>query len=103
MQDLITNGLLLPIKMILMSLLATLSRIFYQKEKVTPSLVFARVIMSTFILWIAFTVCKDYFGMGEDTSLVIGGSLAFAFREVMDIFLFIMRNPSKIKESIKNL
>lgn len=85
-----------PVKLAAMSILATLSRIFYQKEDLTLNLFFARITMSTFVLWVAFTMLTSItietqyisFPLDEDPAIVVAGALAFSFREVMDIMLF---------------
>jgi hypothetical protein len=54
--------------------------------------------MSTFIIWVAFVACREFFNLSEDASLIIAGVLAFAFREVLDLLLAVMKNPAKIKD-----
>lgn len=92
--------LITPLKLIVMAIIATFARMFHDQEKLTPRGTFARILMSTFILWVAFTTFKDYFGLTEDLSIVFAGALAFAFREVFDLFLLVVTNPTKLKELI---
>ena len=90
--------LTLPLKIVSMALLAVFSRMFHEKEVLSKSKIFTRIVLSTFVLWVVFVMTKTFTSFGDDGSLVIAGACAFAYREILDLWLGVAKNPLEISK-----
>ena len=94
----------LPLKLLTMGILSVFARLFHEDERLKVSLVATRIVTSTFILWVVFVGAEDIFGLSENLSLVIAGISSFAYREVLDFWLGIAKNPlqlTRLRDMIK--
>lgn len=103
----IAKALIFPLKVIAFVFLIVFSRLFYNnediktKKNITTALVLTRFTMSMFVLIVSFHIVRHFFVLNENTIFFMSGALSFGYREVMDTFLKLVKNPFKIKELFK--
>ena len=100
----IAKALIFPLKALSLLLFAVFSRLFYDntkiktKQDITKALILTRIVISSFVFMMVYFAAEYFLPLSANLILLISALAAFSFREVIDTFLNVVKNPSKIKD-----
>jgi hypothetical protein len=85
--------LTLPLKILAMSVFATMARIFYNKEELKTGEKIEIFVLTFFVMFILFYVMLEILNYTESTTLFIAGGIGFIAREILDFIIDFAKNP----------